>query len=129
MPVGPKKSRSRTSPPRGETAAPNAGGSDGALHAEAEPATAIVDGLHEVGAEIAGYAESTFDQTMHLARSLIDAGSLADVLALQRQFAQANLETLLAGSARVSEIGLRAGAALLGSATPPHQPASDDESS
>jgi hypothetical protein len=50
MRIRPKKSQSRTPPSRDETA-PSAGGSGGATRTEAEPATALVDGLHEVGAE------------------------------------------------------------------------------
>ncbi|MDB5408955.1 MAG: hypothetical protein JWL84_3867 [Rhodospirillales bacterium] len=91
-----------------------------------EPAAAIAVGLQEVGAELAAYAEQTLDQAVNLARSLIDVGSLAQVIALQQNFAQAILATLIAGSARVTEISLRTGELLIGGADLPHDAAPRD---
>ena len=115
MPVRPAKSRTPAKPLRRE--------SDAAPPLDAEPAKAIVASLQEVGAEMTAYAEHTLDQAMHLALSLIDAGSLGDVIALWQKFAQENFETLLKKSTRVSESGLRTGAILLGSAAAPHREA------
>lgn len=128
MPVRRAKGRTRAKPLRSEpdaapAASPGAAISDAGPHLDDEPTKAIVAGLQELGAEMTAYAERTRDQALHLARALIDAGSMADVIALQQKFAQANFETLLAGSARVTEIGLRTGAILLGSA-----PAADERS-
>jgi hypothetical protein len=127
MPVKPGKSRlqARAIRARAPRAAPPIADEpvvhDPLVH---DPAGAIVAGLQEVGAEVTAYAESTTDQAMHLARSLIDAASLSDVLALQQKFAQANFATLVAGSARVAEIGLR----MIGSAALPHEPLPDEPS-
>jgi phasin family protein len=99
---------------------------DAGTKLDGEPARAIVAGLQEVGAEMAAYAGHTLDQAVHLARSLIDAGSLAEVIALQQKFAQANFATLLAGSARVTEIGLRTGERLVAAAPASHHPAPRD---
>jgi hypothetical protein len=88
----------------------------GATPVDGEPATTIVTGLQEAGAEVTAYAEHTLDQAMNFVRSLIDAGSLGDVMALQQKFAQENFARLIAGSARVTGIGLRTGAILIGSA-------------
>jgi hypothetical protein len=120
MPVKPRKSRPRVRPPQSEPLITNesAANESGAN----ESGTAIVAGLQEVGAEVTAYAESTIDQTMHLARSLIDAASLSDVIALQQKFAQANFAMLITGSARVAEIGLR----MLSSAALPHEPPPDE---
>jgi hypothetical protein len=115
MPVRQAKSRRRAEPRRSESDTAPA-----ASPCADEPAKAIVAGLQQLGAEMTAYAEHTRDQAMHLARSLIDAGSLGDVIALQQKFAQENFEALLNGSARVSEIGLWTGAILLGSAPPLH---------
>jgi hypothetical protein len=87
-----------------------------------ESGAAIVAGLQEVGAEVTAYAESTIDQAMHLARSLVDVASLSDVIALQRKFAQANFAMLVTGSARVADIGLR----MIGAAVLPHEPPPDE---
>jgi hypothetical protein len=125
MPVRRARPGTRTRPLPSESDASLPG--DAGPQLDDEPAKAIVAGLQELGAEMTAYAEHTRDQAMHLARSLIDAGSLADVIALQQKFAQANFETLVAGSARVTEIGLRTGAILLGSAPAPHGPSSHDE--
>jgi hypothetical protein len=122
MPVKPVKSRPRARAPQAEPPIADEPLADESLvH---DPAAAIVAGLQEVGAEVTAYAESTTDQAMHLARSLIDAASLSDVLALQQKFAQANFATLVAGSARVAEIGLR----MIGSAALPHEPLPDEPS-
>jgi hypothetical protein len=115
MPAKPGKSRPRARAPQ---AAPPIADQSIAN----ESGAAIVAGLQEVGAEVTAYAESTVDQAMHLARSLIDAASLSDVIALQQKFAQANFAVLMAGSARVAEIGLR----MIGSAALPHEPPPDE---
>jgi hypothetical protein len=115
MPVKPGKSRPRIRAPQAEPPIAD----EPLLH---DPVAAIVAGLQEVGVEVTAYAKSTTDQAMHLARSLIDAASLPDVIALQQKFTQANFAMLMAGSARVAGIGLR----MIGSAALPHEPPPDE---
>lgn len=119
MPATPGKSRPRARAPQVERPIANQS------PIVNESGAAIVAGLQEVGAEVTAYAESTIDQAMHLARSLVDVASLSDVIALQRRFAQANFAMFVTGSARIADIGLR----MIGSAVLPHEPPPDEAAS
>jgi len=74
------------------------------VHANA----ALVKGFEEIGQEVYGFARNSLDRAMSAARALIGAGSLGDVIALNRDFAERAFEGLVANSARVSSIGIRA---------------------
>ncbi len=78
------------------------------LAAVAQANAALIEGVEEIGEALYDYARDSFGSATSAARSLIEARSLVDVVAVNRDFAQTALEGLLANSARVSEIGLRA---------------------
>jgi len=78
------------------------------LAAVAQANAALIEGVEDIGKALYDYARDSFASAASAARSLIEARSLVDVVAVNRDFAQTALEGLLANSARVSEIGLRA---------------------
>lgn len=94
---------SNAEPPPAEFSA--RGASD--LAAVAQANAALVEGLGEIGAAVCAYTRDSLSNAASVARSMIDARSLADVVALNHDFAQMALEGLIANSARVAEIGVR----------------------
>jgi phasin family protein len=67
----------------------------------------MAKGLEAIGQEVVGYAQDSLESAVSAARAMISARSLADVIALNRDFTQTALESFLAKSARLSEIGIR----------------------
>ena len=67
----------------------------------------MAKGLEAIGQEVVGYAQDSLESAVSAARALIGARSLIDVIALNRDFTQTALESFLAKSARLSEIGIR----------------------
>jgi phasin family protein len=76
--------------------------------AMAQANAALMEGLEAIHAAVCAYARDSFGSVTNAARSLIDARSLVDVVSLHHDFTQAALEGLIANSARVAEIGVRA---------------------
>lgn len=76
------------------------------FHAVVESNSALAEGFEQIGHEITFYAQHALDRAVSLARALIGARTLSDVLALQRSYAKTSLDELIANSARISEIGL-----------------------
>jgi phasin family protein len=70
--------------------------------------TTLMKGIEAIGQEVFGYAQHSLESAMIAARAMIGARSLMDVIALNREFAQAALESWLVESARLSEIGIKA---------------------
>jgi phasin family protein len=104
----------RSAAPSGEGAAAQAdfshhGADFGAtnLAAMAQANAALIEGFGAIGAAVYAYARESLGSATSVARSMIDARSLADVVALNHDFAQTALEGLIANSARVAEIGVR----------------------
>lgn len=91
----------------GETGSEFAGFGQDNLAAVAHANAAMVKGLEAIGQEVVGYAQNSLESAVSAARAMIDARSLADVIALNRDFTQTVLESFLAKSARLSEIGIR----------------------
>src|SRR5689334_10068109 len=78
------------------------------LVAMAQAGTALIHGFEAIGAALYAYVRGAFSSATSAARSMIDARSLADVVAVNHDFAQTALEELISSSARVAEIGARA---------------------
>jgi phasin family protein len=104
----------RSAAPSGERAAaqadiphPRADFGAANLAAMAQANAALIEGFGAIGAAVYAYARESFGSAASAARSMIDAGSLAEVVALNHDFAQTALEGLIANSARVAEIGVR----------------------
>jgi phasin family protein len=77
------------------------------LAAMAQANAVLIEGFGAIGAAVYAYARESLGSAASVTRSMIDARSLADVVALNHDFAQTALEGLIASSARVAEIGVR----------------------
>jgi phasin family protein len=80
---------------------------EGDLAAVVQANTALVKGFEAIGLEVFAYAQTALGDAVRVARAMIDARSVVDVIALNGEFARASIEGLLANSTRVSEIGMR----------------------
>lgn len=78
------------------------------LAAIAQANAALMEGLEAIGATVYAYARASLGSATSAARSLIDARSLVDVVALHQDFTQTAIEELIASAGRVAEIGVRA---------------------
>jgi phasin family protein len=81
---------------------------EGNLAAVVQANTALVKGFEAIGQEVFAYAQTALEGAIRTAQAMIGARTVVDVIALNREFAQSAIEGLLANSARVSEIGMRA---------------------
>lgn len=68
---------------------------------------ALSEGLEAIGREMIGYARVSFENAAEAAAALLGAKTLDDVVQLNTEFAKVNLERLLAGSAKLSEMGVK----------------------
>jgi phasin family protein len=68
---------------------------------------ALSQGLEEIGKEVILYARRSFEQAAETATALLGAKTFEDVFQLNSEFAKANLEGLIAGSAKLSEMGVK----------------------
>ena len=73
----------------------------------AEANAALVKGFEAAGREVAGFAQQNMTQAVDAARALVGVRTVADLVEINRNLAQATLETAIAKSARLSEIGIR----------------------
>lgn len=84
------------------------------LAAMARANAAFVKGVEEIGQEFSGYAQRSLANGMDMARALVGVRTVSDLVALNRTIAQTTIETALANSARLSEIGIRVANETLG---------------
>jgi phasin family protein len=64
--------------------------------------------LERMSQELVGFARASVESAAATGAGLVDARSFEDVLALQYDFAKGCADRLIAGSARLSELALRA---------------------
>jgi phasin family protein len=67
---------------------------------------ALSEGIQAMSQEIISYARSSFETASHTATALLGAKTLDEVIQLNSDLAKANLETMLARSAKLSEMGV-----------------------
>jgi phasin family protein len=96
--------------PGGPTASTDLGADLGktTLAAVAQANAALIESFGAIGEALYAYARDSFGSATTAARSMIEARSLRDVVIVNQEFAQAALEGLVANSARISEIGVKA---------------------
>lgn len=75
------------------------------LEAAAKANEALAEGLESIGEELMACAREAFQSATEAARGLLGAKTLEDVLKLQTDFARRNLDGLMSGTAKLSEIG------------------------
>lgn len=96
--------------PAGSPAATAALVGEDALAAVMESQAAMARGFAEASAEFAGLAKTGIDAAARTASDMLAVKTFADAIELSAGFAYRSFDTLVAGSARLSEIGLRAAA-------------------
>jgi hypothetical protein len=69
---------------------------------------ALTEGMERIGLELVGITRGTLENAAATGAALLDARSLADVAALNGEFARACLDRLVAGAARLSQLGFAA---------------------
>lgn len=69
--------------------------------------TTLSEGLEAISKEVIGYARTSFENAAVTAAALLGAKSFEDVIQLNTHFAKTNLEYLIAGSTKLSEMGVK----------------------
>lgn len=78
-----------------------------AFSAVMESQAAVLRGLQALSAEMAGLAGSGIEAAARTASGMLAARTLADAVEINTGFARHSFDALVAGSAKLSEIGLR----------------------
>lgn len=81
-----------------------------AFRALAESRAALARGLDAISSEVAGLARSEIVAAAGVVSDLLEARTLVDAVAANALFARRSLAVLLAGSAKISELTVRAAA-------------------
>jgi hypothetical protein len=77
------------------------------LAALMESQAAVARGVAAISVEMAGMARSGFDTASRTATDLLAVKTLSEAIGLSTGFARRSFEEMVAGSAKLSEIGLR----------------------
>jgi len=75
------------------------------LDAAAKANAALTQGLESIGQELMACARAALMSATETARGLLGAKTLEDVVKLQTEFAKRNLDGLMSGTVKLSEIG------------------------
>jgi len=67
---------------------------------------ALSEGLEAIGKELMGYARTSLEAASQTASALLGAKTFEEVVQIQSDLAKSNLEALLQGSAKLSELGV-----------------------
>jgi len=76
------------------------------IEAAVQTNTVVSVGIEAVGQEFTAYARSTLQSTSDLMRGLLGAKTLDDVVKLHTDLAIRNLEGIVSGSAKLTELGV-----------------------
>ena len=76
------------------------------MAAAAKANLALSEGIQALGQELLTYAKSSLESASHAATALLEAKTLDEVIQLNTDLAKASVETLLARSAKLSEMGV-----------------------
>jgi phasin family protein len=74
--------------------------------AAAKANRALSEGMQAIGQEILTYARSSLESASQVATALLEAKTLDEVIQLNTDLAKTSLETMLARSAKLSEMGV-----------------------
>jgi phasin family protein len=74
--------------------------------AAAKANRALSEGMQAIGQEILTYARSSLESASQAATALLEAKTLDEVIQLNTDLAKTSLETMLARSAKLSEMGV-----------------------
>jgi phasin protein len=81
-----------------------------ARHALAEARSALADGFEALSDEVAGFARCGIDTAARTAIEMLAIRTVGDAIAVNAEFARANLGNWVGGSAKFSELGIRVAA-------------------
>jgi hypothetical protein len=76
------------------------------IEAAVQANAAVSAGIEAVGQEFTAYARSTLQSTSDLMRGLLGAKTLEDVVKLHADLTLRNLEGIVSGSAKLTELGV-----------------------
>jgi hypothetical protein len=76
------------------------------IEAAVQTNSAVSAGIEAVGQEFTAYARSTLQSTSDLMRGLLGARTLEDVVKLHADLTIRNLEGIVSGSAKLTELGV-----------------------
>lgn len=68
---------------------------------------ALTEGLEAIGKEVVGYARTSLETAAETATALLAAKTFEDVVQLNTDFAKASFEQMIAGSSKLSELGVK----------------------
>lgn len=68
---------------------------------------AFTEGLEAIGKEMMGYARTSLETAAETATALLAAKTFEDVIQLNTDFAKASFERMIAGSTKLSEMGVK----------------------
>jgi Phasin protein len=77
------------------------------LAALAESQAALARGLEALGAEMAGLARSGINATTRAATEMLKVRTLSDAIAVNALLARCSFDTVVGGSAKLSELGMK----------------------
>ncbi len=75
------------------------------IEAAVKTNVALNAGIEAIGREVMGYARAALEAVSVTARGLLGARTLEDVVRLQADLAKRNMDELIAGSVKLSELG------------------------
>jgi phasin family protein len=79
----------------------------GNLDAVVQSNTVIAKGLEEISRELMSYAQASLESAASVTKALFGAKTLQDVIALNNDFAKTSLDTFLANSTKLGDMGLK----------------------
>ena len=79
----------------------------GNLDAVVQSNTVIAKGLEEMSRELMSYAQASLESAASATKALFGAKTLQDVIALNNNFAKTSLDTFLANSTKLGDMGLK----------------------
>ncbi|HEY0525437.1 MAG TPA: phasin family protein [Stellaceae bacterium] len=85
----------------------------GHIEAAVQANAALAKALEQANKELMGLAQSSMENATNAAKALFGARTLSDVVAVNSSYAKSTFDTLVAGSAKLSEIGAEAAQATL----------------
>jgi phasin family protein len=79
----------------------------GNLDAVVQSNTVIAKGLEDISREFMSYAQASLESAASATKALFGAKTLQDVIALNNAFAKTSLDTFLANSTKLGDMGLK----------------------
>jgi phasin family protein len=79
----------------------------GNLDAVVQSNTLVAKGMEAISREIMGYAQASLESAAAMSKALFGAKTLQDVIALNNDYAKTQIDSFLANSAKLSDLGAK----------------------